>query len=430
MVEALKQDADVSSSEALRQEKFLFARNSPPGLALIEILFQLASRKWLIARVTGVFILIGVVLSFVLPVRYTAVVKIMPPRQTPSAVTALSGQIGMGAMADLGGSSGLFRDPNAVYIGLLESRTIQDSIINKFGLLAEYRAREMSDARKRLQGNTNIASERSSLIEISVADHDKSRAAEIANAYVDNLRVLSRAIAVTEASRRRVFFEDQLKTEKEALIAAEIAFQKVQQSKGLVRLDAQANAIVMRLASLQSQIAVKEVELQTLRSYSTEQNPAVQLAERELSAMKEGAAQLERHNDSSGFLDLSLKDVPEAGLDYIRAQREMLYQQSLFDLLLKQYEVARLDEAKDATVIQVVDPAVEPDRRSAPKRRLIVVLCTFIGFAVGCILALLSRWKDIVLSSPEGANAYQRLKYAFIHNEPLNTVNRSLLDQE
>ena len=224
-----------------------------------------------------------------------------------------------------------------------------------------------------------MASETSTMISISVTDEDKKRAAGIANAYVEELRALSKDISFTEASRRRNFFEQQLKTQKEELIAAEVTFQQLQQNKGLVHLDAQANVIISSLAALHGQIAAKEVELQALKTFSTEHNPDVQLAERELSAMKAEAAQMEQHSQPTGYSDMGLKDIPKAGLDYIRASRELQYQQTLFDTLLRQYEAAKLDESKEAAVIQVVEPAIEPDRKSSPSRVLILASFTVIG---------------------------------------------------
>jgi uncharacterized protein involved in exopolysaccharide biosynthesis len=419
----LEQGVNQSLSEAPSQETSLSNGNGPPGLTLVDILLQLAGRKWLIAKTTGAFFFIGVILSFLLPVRYTAVTKITQPRQTPSAASFFNPQTGIATLADLGGSGGLlFKDPNALYIGLLQSTFIQDSIINEFGLLAEYHAKDMSIARKKLRSNTSIASERSTLIAISVTDYNKNRAADIANAYVDQLRILSKTISVTDASRRRVLFENQLKIHKQALSAAEVAFRNIQQSKGVIQLDTQANTLVSMLAGLQAKIAAKEVELQALRSYSTEQNSVVQVEERELAAIKEEASQLEKQSGSSGISDLSLKQIPKTGMDYIRAQRNLQYQQSLVDLLRKQCEAARLDEEKDAIVIQIVESAVPPDRKSAPNRRMLMILCTFIGLATGCILALLARWKDLFLSTPEGAEAYLRLKCAFIGNEPQRLI--------
>jgi capsule polysaccharide export protein KpsE/RkpR len=234
----------------------------------------------------------------------------------------------------------------------------------------------------------------------------------MANTYTEQLRALSKTISVTEASRRRLFFEEQLKSQKEVLIAAEVAFQQVQQNKGLVHLDAQANVIIGSLAALHGQIAAKEVELQALRSYSTEHNPEVQLAEREISTMQDEAAQMEHHSQPNGYSDIGLKDVPKAGLDYIRAAREEEFQRSIFEMLLRQYEGARLDEAKEAATIQVVEPAIEPDRKSSPKRAQILLLSAILGFFSGCILTLSLWCKERLQSDPGGSKRLEDLHIA------------------
>jgi len=377
----------------------------------IEVLTEFARGKWLIAKATGISLVAGLILCFALPVSYTAVTRIMPPKEAQSTTTFLNSQIGGGALSEMAGG-GLLKDPNAIYIGLLKSRPIADAIVNRFGLNAVYGARNMTAARKKLESSTQIVSEKSSLISISVTDSDRQRAADIANAYTEQLRNLSKTISVTEAARRRLFFEDQLNAQKQALAAAETAFQQVQQNKGLVLLDTQANVIIGSLASLQGQIAAREVDLQALRSYSTEHNPDVQLAERELQAMRGEAAQVEQHSQPTGYSDMGLKDVPKAGLDYIRAQRELQYQQALYDLLLKQYQAARLDEAKEAAVIQVVEPAILPDQKSAPKRGSILLLFVLLGLFAGAALVRILSWKQAVASDPALSNAMRGLTLA------------------
>jgi uncharacterized protein involved in exopolysaccharide biosynthesis len=360
--------------------------------------------------------LIGLILAFVLPVCFTADTKIMPPKQSQSALSLMMSQIGIeaGTMTD-GAAGGLgLKDPNAIYLGLLKSRPVADKMIQRFNLMSVYRVNDMTDARKELEKNTLIESEKSSLISISVTDHDKSRAADMANAYTEILRDLTKSVSVSEASRRRLSFEQQLQEAKESLVTAELAFQQVQQSKGLVHLDAQSNVVIGGLASVRANIAQKEVELQTLRSYSTEHNPDVQIAERELSAMQAQASQLEQHSSSSGFSDLGLKDIPKAGLDYLRAARELQYQQAFFDVVLKQYQAARLDEAREGAIIQVVQPAIPPDRKSSPKRAVILILFTFLGFFSGCALARWRHWYRSQLSDPALAKPLLALKSAIL----------------
>jgi uncharacterized protein involved in exopolysaccharide biosynthesis len=255
-------------------------------------------------------------------------------------------------------------------------------------------------------------SEKNGFISVSVTDKDRKRVAEMANAYTDELRILTKSLAVTEASQRRLFYEEQLKQTKDALVAAELAFQQVQQQKGLVQLDAQAKAMIESLTAVRAQVAAKQVEVQALRSYSTEQNPDVQLVERELGSLQAEESRLEQNNHVSGIAGLALGNVPAAGLEYLRASHEVQYQQALFDMLMKQYDAAKLDESKDAAIIQVVELAIEPDHKSTPKRALIVLVATFLGLFAGCILALLLWGKELVQSDPITARRLEELSYA------------------
>ncbi len=387
-------------------------------VSLVEVLIQLANRKSLIAKVTGIAILAGVILSFVLPVRYTAVTKIMPPQQTQSTASMLMmnqlASVGGGSLAALAGGGLGIKNPNDIYLGMLTSRPIADAIILKFGLMQVYHAKDMTEARKKLSEYTEVASEKNGFIAVSVTDKDKKRVAEMANEYTDQLRILTQSLAVTEASQRRLFYEGQLKKAKEELVAAELSFQRVQQQKGLVQLDAQAKAMIEGLANLRAQVAAKQVELQTLRSYSTEQNPEVQLAAKELESLKAEEMRLEQKNQTPGLVGLGLGNVPAAGLEYLRAAHELAYRQALYDMLMKQYDAARLDESKEAAIIQVVEPAIVPDRKSSPKRALIVLLFTFAGSFTGAILVLFERWRNTAKSDPIVARQLEELSDAIV----------------
>ena len=311
------------------------------------------------------------------------------------------------------GTLGL-KNPNDIYVGLLTSRPIADAIIHRFDLAKVYRAKDMTAARKKLARYTVVTSEKTGFIAVSVTDKSKSQVAKLANAYTDELRILTKSLAMTEASQRRLFYEDQLKQAKDALVGAEVSFQQVQQSKGLVQLDAQAKAMIESLALLRAQIAAREVEVQALRSYSTEHNPELELAEGELSSLRAEGARMEQRNHSSGFADLGLRDVPGAGMEYLRAEHELKYRQAMFDLLLKQYDAAKLDESKDAAIIQVVEPAIEPDRRSSFNPALMVLLVAIGGLITGCVIALIIWWKELVLSNPHSSKQLQHLKNAFL----------------
>ena len=385
-------------------------------VSLIDVLTQLAYRKWLIAKVTGTAVLAGVILAFALPVRYTATTKIMPPQQTQSTASMLMMNqltaVGGGSLAALAGGGLGLKNPNDIYIGMLKSRPVADAIIQKFGLMQEYHAKDMTAARKKLAGYTEITSGKEGFISISVIDKDKKRAAEMANAYTDQLRDFTQTLAVSEASQRRLFYEDQLKQAKDALVAAEVAFQQVQQKKGLVQLDAQTYSMIGGLASLRAQVAAKQVEVQALSSYSTEKNPELQLAEKELASLQAEESHMEQGGHSPGIAGLGLENVPAAGMEYLRAAHELTYRQALYDMLMKQYEAAKLDEAKEAAIIQTVEPAIPPDRKSAPKRALILAISILLGFFTGCILALFQWWKELVRLDPIAAKRLDELSEA------------------
>jgi capsular polysaccharide biosynthesis protein len=386
-------------------------------ISLLDVLTRLVHRRWLIAKVTGIAILMGAITCLMLPVRYTASTKIMTPQPAQSSASMLMSQLastGPNPLAAIAGGGLGLKNPNDIYLGLLNSRPIADAIIQEFGLVKAYHAKDMTAARKKLARNTVVASEKGGFIAVSVTDKDRKRVAAMANAYTDELRILTKTLAVTEASQRRLFYEDQLKQAKDALLAAELSFQQVQQSKGLVQLDAQAKAMIEGLAVLRAQVATREVEVQTLRSYSTEHNPELELAEGELSSLRAEAARLEQRNHSSGFADLGLRDVPGAGMEYLRAEHELKYRQAMFDLLLKQYDAAKLDESNDAAVIQVVESAIEPERISSPRPITVILLFAVGGLLAGLLFALLLWWKEFVQSDPHAATQLRDLKGAFL----------------
>ena len=296
------------------------------------------------------------------------------------------------AQKDLG-----LKNPSDLYVGMLRSRTVADALIRRFDLLRVYREKKMSRARQDLENASGIVVGKEGFVSISVEDKDPRRAPEIANAYVDELRKLTQDLAVTEAGQRRIFFERQLELAKNHLADAEQALKETEQTTGLIQLDGQAKAIIESVVKLRAAIAAKEIELHTRRLFSTEQNPDVLMGEQQLSGMRTQLALLEKQSGgpgdvlghASGSVQVPVGNVPEAGLQYVRKLRDVKYAETLFELLAKQYEAARLDEAKTAAVIQVLDPAIEPDRKSSPPRAWIVGIVTLLGF-FGAVAYVLS----------------------------------------
>ena len=392
------------------------ARRRDNEVNLIDILTQLALRKRFIAMVTGFATLVGLALALLLPVKYTATTEILTPQQTQSSSAMMMmnqlASSGAGSMAALAAGGLGLKNPNDIYVGLLGSRPVSDAIIKQFGLESAYRSANMTEARRELASNTSVAAQKSGFISVSVIDKDKKRAADMANAYTEQLRVLTKSLAVTEASQRRLFYEDQLKDAKEALIAAELSFQRVQQAKGVVQPVEQAKAMIEGLASLRAEVMAKQVELKALRSYSTDRNPEVQMAENELSSLQAEVSRLEQRSNSKGFSELGLEDVPGAGIEYLSAEHEVVYRQALFDLLIKQYDAARLDESKEATIIQVVEPAIEPDRKTSPKRAQILLISIITGLFAAIAWVLLTGQFNRMRNGPEQSFRLRMLREA------------------
>jgi uncharacterized protein involved in exopolysaccharide biosynthesis len=248
----------------------------------------------------------------------------------------------------------------------------------------------MVDTRKEFSDNSTIKTGKDGLITIEFDDEDPVRAAAIANAYVDELDKLTQTLAVTEAAQRRLFFERQLQQVKNDLSEAELALKKTQETTGLIKLDDQGRAIIEAVATIRAQISAKEVELRAMRTYTTEQNPDYVRTQQQLAGLRNELLKLERSSVSGqGDIMLPTGKVPEAGLEYLRRYREIKYQEAIFELLARQFEAAKIDEAKEAAIVQVVDRAIQPDKKSKPRRALIVMVITVVGAVVSILLSLL-----------------------------------------
>jgi tyrosine-protein kinase Etk/Wzc len=380
--------------------------DSPGEPNILDLLIILISKKY---RIIGTAILGGLlaaVLAFLRPPIYTASAIIMPPVQQSSSLTALLGQLG--STSNLASSGVGIKNPTDLYIGILSSRTVSDELISQFGLQKVYGAQKLSDVRKILASATHFDSSKYSLIQISVDDRDPKRAAALANAYVEKLQGQSSRLAVTEASQRRLFFERQVEAEKDHLAKAETALKKTQEQKGIYQVGSQVEAVIRSMAQMRAEISAREVSLQRLKAGATKQNPEVLRQEIELTAMRKQLKNLESSTakKSTGDPFLPTTMVPSAGLEYTQRLREVKYRESLFEILAKQYELARIDEAKEAPLVQIVDHAIPPDRRSAPSRRLYVIVGVMLGGVLGLIWGLLGY----IVQDPKNSQKVSALK--------------------
>ena len=337
-------------------------------ISFSDVLSTLSPRKRMIATVVCATAVISAVVAFVIPVKYSAEAVILTPQQSQPSLSALTALAGGGAGAGLSSLSLLsgfgFRTATDLYVGILESRTIADKLITQFDLRRVYRQKDAFGTRKRLAQNTTITAGRNTLIHIRVEDHDAKRAAALANAYVEELSLQNSTVALTEASQRRLFFEHELAKEKDALAAAEIAMRDTQQSTGLIVPGGQAEALIRSVSQLRLEILNRQAQLEGMKSYVSDDNPRFQMIKRELGTLQAELARLEKGNHQPGTPDIAAGQLPQAGLEYLRKYRDVKYHETLYELLAKQYEAARLDEAKSAPLVQLVDTAVVPDRKA------------------------------------------------------------------
>jgi len=307
--------------------------------------------------------------TFTIAPTFTASTKFMPPQQQASGAASLLASLG--ALGGLAGAAGGIKSPADQYVAFLKSRSVQDALIDRFKLTERYEATLKDDARKELDGVAKIASGKDGLISVEVDDKDPAFAAELANAHVEELGQLLKRLAVTEAQQRRVFFEKQLASAKDNLSKAEQALKSSGVNSDTLKSD--PKAAVEGLARLKAGITAQEIKLASMRGYLSESAPDFKQAQTELGAMRAQVARAEEQQPASAA----------GGSDYIAKYRDFKYQETLFELFAKQYEIARVDESREGAVIQVVDTALPPERKSKPKKAMIAAVATLAsGFAL------------------------------------------------
>jgi uncharacterized protein involved in exopolysaccharide biosynthesis len=309
---------------------------------------------------------------------------------------------GLSSVASLAGGSLGLKNPNDLQVAMLKSRTVEDAMLDRFHLVELYKVKQRSDARKKLENVVDVDNgAKSGLISISVTDRNPQRAAEMANGYVEEFKRLSASLAVTEASQRRLFFEQQLAQAKENLANAEEDLKRTGQKTGLIQLDSQTRATIELLANLRGQIAAKEVEISAMRSFATGENPELQMAEQQLAGLRSQEQKMGANSEGATNALIPRGNAQEAGIEYIRKLRDVKYFETIFELLARQYEIAKVDEARQGAVVQIVDRAIVPDRRSSPQRTLIVLGAAAFGLFLGVVWAFAREGLTRLSNSPE-----------------------------
>ncbi len=365
-------------------------------LGLVDWALMAAENKWLLLLGPLLTALVALGISYLIPPTFTATTTFLPPQQQNSlSATAMAS---LGALSGLVGNASGMRGPGDEYVALMQSVTVADRIVDRFELMKVYKADHRFEARRDLNKNVQIGvGKKDALISVSVDDHDPGRAAAIANQYIVELRSVAAGLTLTEAQKRRAFFETQLEQTRDRLTAAQIALQSSGFNPGALK--AEPRAAAERYAQLQAELTGAEVRLQTLRRGLADTAPEVLSQQAQIGALRSQLSQVER----------STPTTPDGGPGYVGKYRDFKYQETLFDLFARQYEMARVDESREGALIQVVDVATPPEWKSRPKRAFIaigaglVALLLLIGW-----VALRTSWRR---SAQEPRNAAKLLRY-------------------
>jgi len=403
--EKLNGQKPIPRGQASAPEAQYEASYEEDEIDLLDLALVLVKHKRLIIGTAFLAGLVALILGFIMTPIYRAETHLVPPQlltgQSSAVLSPIASQFGFGNVAT----------PADLITGIVKSRTIIDRIIDKFDLMNYYNAKNRDNARKTLSEVTSAkVDEKSGLITVAVEDKDPALAADITNAFVAELQDMVQNLAITQVSQQRLFLENQLKRAHHNLIQAEEDFQKYQMESGLLNVDVQTQALMDSIARIQAQIAVKEVELKAAKTYATVQNPQVQRLQAELTGLKSELKKLEAKAGGAPNPIPAFKEIPKAGIEYARKLRDLKFQETLYETLLQQYQAAIMAEASEGLVLQVVDPAVPPELKVKPKRKLMIIVAGFLGLFVGIFAAFVKEFIDNSSKNPESADKMALLK--------------------
>lgn len=377
---------------------------------MMDALTWLGDGKRLIAATTLGATLLALLIALLLTPYYTARVTLMPPSSQQSAAAAALASLS--AVGGLAGSLGV-KTTEELYVAIIKSDSVVRGLAARFALKERYEVKTHEILRVTVPKYIRVSSDRKSgLITIEVDDKDPKFAADLANAHVAEVTKLLGRLVLTEAQQRRVFFENQLGATKENLVKAEAELRRVQEKSGLVVLDRQAEAMLSGVVRVRALIAEREVQLKVLRTSATDQYPDVRRLLSEIRALQDELARMESTGGTrGGSAEIPVGKIPAAAVDFLRAVRELKLQESLLEVMVRQYELAKLDEAREGPQLQLVDTAQAPDYKSKPSRALIVLGAALLSLLVsaGWVIfraALTSRHDR----RPEDRQAWQRLR--------------------
>lgn len=369
----------------------------------------------LLYRWAVVGLIASTVIVFLLPVRYSSTTRLMPPDKAGQGLASLVGALGKGGdLASLGGELLGVKTSADLFVGVLKSETVQNGLINKFDLRKVYSVRRYEDARKKLEDRTDVTTDRKSgIITIKVTDPSPQRAAEMGREYVEQLNRVVISLDTSSAHRERVFLEGRLKEVQQDLEAAEKDFSQFASKNAALDVKEQGKAMIGAAGELEGELIAAETELEGLRQIYTSNNVRVRSLEARIAEYKR---QLQKMGGQSGTFpegsergaggqsqDLvpSIRQLPILGVAWSDLYRRTKVEETVFETLTKQYEMARVEEAREVPSIKVLDVAAVPERKSFPPRLLLMMSGTLLACALGAFWIIKSTdWEKVADNDP------------------------------
>ena len=383
----------------------------------------ISKRKWGIIALCAVMTMGTLVVSFLLPKIYESTATLLPQLESNNGV-GLGALFASGAASSAAQSLGISlpgspATPTDIFTAMLKSRIMADDIIRRFNLMEHYETKTMHDARGSLEGATRIVVTKEKVIKVAVEDKDPQLASDIANFYVSNLDRLNQTLSVSKARENRKFIEQRVAETQTALVKVEDALKEFQTQNRTVAIEAQSKAMIEATAMIQAQIMAQEVQLQVMGSYLSSNNPEIARVQSSISELRKQLQIMETGKSGKERLPgdrlrPAITSVPTLALEYGRLARDLKVQETLYALLISQYEQAKLTEARDTPTVQVLDPAIPAERKSRPKILLNVLIAGILSLFVGLFWAFVR-------------GALDRRKAAFSPLPPLSSAEDSLL---
>lgn len=380
--------------------------NNEVEIDLLGLLQIIVKRKSVVIKLCTTAVVLSVCYSLALKNIYTATSKLLPPQKESGGLSALITQAGaLGGLAGL--SPGGLGGSSDLYLGILKSRTVTDAVIKRLDLQTEFKTKNIDDTRNVVEKIVKFQAGKDGIITVSADSKDPKKAALLANTFVDELSRRSIQLNLSKAGTERVFLEKRLEVVKQDLKTAENDMRAFQEKYKTIKADSQATVAIEGIARLQASIVTKEVQLATLRNSMTDENPEVSALQAGIAKLKSQLGTMTGRGGADNIIPAT-GNVPALGVEYVRKLRELKIQEAIYEQLTKQYEVAKLSEAKDSSSLQVLDEAVVPLRKSKPKRSLIVIFSLFSAFFISLFIVFIQEY--ISKLAPEDAETARNIR--------------------